>query len=210
MRLLGETLGVEIQVFGPDDFITACVPLALGVKKSASLAPPSGISNANPTPAPSRSASPAPGCQSMQEPAVGPSRGNGRHEEIVSFEEGQANGVTERPWYRPFDETTRSLVYGLQPRAIQGMLDFDYACGRQTPSVAAMIYPFGGNSMQKCMSCRIISFAHIQSILDLQSTGEPKKLSCRSSPPSLRQSRSAPKLMPSSTSLLLVQSTLRP
>jgi ATP citrate (pro-S)-lyase len=29
------------------------------------------------------------------------------------------------------------------------MLDFDYSCGRQTPSVAAMIYPFGGHHIQK-------------------------------------------------------------
>lgn len=65
---------------------------------------------------------------------------------IVSFD--VASDGT-RPWYRPFDDTTRSLVYGLQPRAIQGMLDFDFACGRPTPSVAAMIYPFGGHHVQK-------------------------------------------------------------
>jgi ATP citrate (pro-S)-lyase len=29
------------------------------------------------------------------------------------------------------------------------MLDFDYSCGRETPSVAAMIYPFGGHHIQK-------------------------------------------------------------
>jgi len=29
------------------------------------------------------------------------------------------------------------------------MLDFDYICKRKTPSVAAMIYPFGGNHVQK-------------------------------------------------------------
>jgi ATP citrate (pro-S)-lyase len=29
------------------------------------------------------------------------------------------------------------------------MLDFDYSCGRQTPSVAAMIYPFSGHHIQK-------------------------------------------------------------
>ena len=50
---------------------------------------------------------------------------------------------------RPFDVNTRSFVYGLQPRAIQGMHDFDYSCGRETPSVAAMIYPFGGHHTQK-------------------------------------------------------------
>jgi ATP citrate (pro-S)-lyase len=29
------------------------------------------------------------------------------------------------------------------------MLDFDFACGRQIPSVAAMVYPFGGHHVQK-------------------------------------------------------------
>jgi len=54
-----------------------------------------------------------------------------------------------RPAYRPFDEATRSFVYSLQPRAIQGMLGFDYSCKRARPSVAAMIYPFGGHHIQK-------------------------------------------------------------
>ncbi|KAG8696945.1 citrate synthase [Ceratobasidium sp. 394] len=29
------------------------------------------------------------------------------------------------------------------------MLDFDYSCGCEAPSVAAMIYPFGGHHIQK-------------------------------------------------------------
>ena len=29
------------------------------------------------------------------------------------------------------------------------MLDFDHICGRSKPSVAAMVYPFAGNHMQK-------------------------------------------------------------
>ncbi|KNZ47313.1 ATP citrate (Pro-S)-lyase, partial [Puccinia sorghi] len=53
------------------------------------------------------------------------------------------------PWFRPFDETTCGLVYGLQPRAIQGMLDFDFACGCKKTLVAAMIYPFGCHHIQK-------------------------------------------------------------
>ena len=58
-------------------------------------------------------------------------------------------GAKERPVYCPFDDTTRSFVYGLQPRAIQGMLDFDYSCEHQEPSIAAMIYPFSGHHIQK-------------------------------------------------------------
>jgi ATP citrate (pro-S)-lyase len=37
----------------------------------------------------------------------------------------------------------------MQPRAVQGMLDFDFMCKRTKPSVAAMIYPFGGHHVQK-------------------------------------------------------------
>ena len=44
---------------------------------------------------------------------------------------------------------TRSFVYGLQPRDIQDLLDFDYSYGRSALSVAAMIYPFGGHHIQK-------------------------------------------------------------
>jgi len=48
-----------------------------------------------------------------------------------------------------FTKETRCIVYGLQARAVQGMLDFDHICGRPTPSVAAVIYPFGGDHYQK-------------------------------------------------------------
>lgn len=65
----------------------------------------------------------------------------------MHFPDGKS--VAARPWFKPFDAQTRSLVYGLQPRAIQGTLDFDYSCGRETPSVAAIIYPFGGHHIQK-------------------------------------------------------------
>ena len=56
---------------------------------------------------------------------------------------------TDAPWYIPFSRSTRSFIYGMQPRAVQGMLDFDHMCGREAPSVAAMIYPFGGHHVQK-------------------------------------------------------------
>lgn len=40
-----------------------------------------------------------------------------------------------------FTDKTRAFVFGYQQNAIQRMLDFDYACGRKTPSVAAIINP---------------------------------------------------------------------
>jgi ATP citrate (pro-S)-lyase len=38
---------------------------------------------------------------------------------------------------------------GLQPRAVQGMLDFDFICKRKQPSVAGIIYTFGGQFVSK-------------------------------------------------------------
>ena len=51
--------------------------------------------------------------------------------------------------YELFNENTRAFVYGLQPKAVQGMLDFDFICRRKTPSVAGIIYPFGGQFILK-------------------------------------------------------------
>jgi hypothetical protein len=48
-------------------------------------------------------------------------------------------------------ESSRTLTVtsGLQPRAVQGMLDFDFICKRTTPSVAGIIYTFGGQFVSK-------------------------------------------------------------
>ncbi|TSK28014.1 ATP-citrate synthase [Bagarius yarrelli] len=48
-----------------------------------------------------------------------------------------------------FSMHTKAIVWGMQTRAVQGMLDFDYVCSREQPSVAAMIYPFTGDHKQK-------------------------------------------------------------
>ncbi|XP_066144659.1 ATP-citrate synthase isoform X2 [Euwallacea fornicatus] len=48
-----------------------------------------------------------------------------------------------------FTATTKSIVWGMQNRAVQSMLDFDFVCRRQEPSVVAIIYPFTGDHKQK-------------------------------------------------------------
>ncbi|EAU82052.2 ATP citrate lyase isoform 2 [Coprinopsis cinerea okayama7 len=148
MRLLGESLGVPIRVFGPDTHVTEIVPLALGIdiSKTRSNAPPGGLKSVQPGTPPAQVA-PVP--ESGE--AVGSIRPDGGRTQIADHIVHFETKPTEsgRPWFRPFDANTRSFVYGLQPRAIQGMLDFDYSCGRQAPSVAAMIYPFGGHHIQK-------------------------------------------------------------
>lgn len=151
MRLLGESLGVPIRVFGPDTHITEIVPLALGVqvKKSSSSTSAADLRSVQVETPPAQvvESTPTSGNQ-----GVGSIHADGERtqpdDQIVHFDHAKGANAN-RPAYRPFDETTRSFVYGLQPRAIQGMLDFDYSCGRKTPSVAAMIYPFGGHHIQK-------------------------------------------------------------
>ena len=143
MRLLGESLGVPIKVYGPETHITEIVPLALGVKRDSTPLAPSVPPTSPPTPDPSKEASSDSTAVGVIQPDGARSQPN---DQIVRFE---TSSNQSRPSYRPFDASTRSFVYGLQPRAIQGMLDFDYSCGRETPSVAAMIYPFGGHHIQK-------------------------------------------------------------
>jgi succinyl-CoA synthetase alpha subunit len=51
--------------------------------------------------------------------------------------------------YILFDKNTQAFIYNMQTNAVQRMLDFDYASGRKTPSVAAMINPTGNDGFQK-------------------------------------------------------------
>ena len=47
----------------------------------------------------------------------------------------------KRPDYLLMDKNTKAIVFGYQQRAIQRMLDFDYICRRETPSVVAIVNP---------------------------------------------------------------------
>ena len=147
MRLLGESLGVPIKVYGPDTHITEIVPLALGI--STAKSGPNGAPHSVPA-SPGPSVTAVSGGSTDAAP-VGTIHADGERtqpgDQIVHFN--KATGAHEHSAFRPFDADTRSFVYGLQPRAIQGMLDFDYSCDRKKPSVAAMIYPFGGHHIQK-------------------------------------------------------------
>ena len=44
----------------------------------------------------------------------------------------------------------------MQTKAVQGMLDFDFICKRKTPSVAGIIYTFGGQFVSKMCVCQDI------------------------------------------------------
>jgi len=51
--------------------------------------------------------------------------------------------------YKIFDKNTQAIIFGFQERAIQRMLDFDYVCERETPSIAAIVNPTRGG-YHKC------------------------------------------------------------
>jgi ATP citrate (pro-S)-lyase len=148
MRQLGETLGVEIQVFGPETHITEIVPLALEGKASDNITQ----NNQN-----------ASSGNLFQDQILGSATPSGANTPKLTIAEDNQTptnpndrmtyfpdqGQETAEWYRPFTAKTRAFVYGMQPRAVQGMLDFDFMCKRETPSVAAMVYPFGGSHVQK-------------------------------------------------------------
>uniref|UniRef100_A0A1D1XD28 ATP citrate synthase n=1 Tax=Anthurium amnicola TaxID=1678845 RepID=A0A1D1XD28_9ARAE len=159
VRQLGDDLGVEIHVYGPETHITEIVPLALlnhgsGLNTSQ-LQLSESIGNAiqdqmvdttNYTQTPKHDKGKANGDASHHVEEDFTPIANPR-ERMTYFE--MPDTQPSHPWYAPFANNTRAFIYGMQPRAVQGMLDFDFMCKRPMPSVAAMIYPFGGNYMQK-------------------------------------------------------------
>jgi ATP-citrate lyase alpha-subunit len=57
---------------------------------------------------------------------------------------------SQKPDYLLFDRKTEAIIFGYQVNAIQRMLDFDYICRRDTPSVAAIVAPTLSNGLHKC------------------------------------------------------------
>lgn len=152
MRQLGETLGVEIQVFGPETHITEIVPLALlGKPSEGSISSTVNGSSGNLFQdqifGSSGATTPANGTQSPKLKLAEDNQTPADPRERMEYFHSEAHEQSE--WYRPFTKKTRAIVYGMQPRAVQGMLDFDFMCKRENPSVAAMVYPFGGSHVQK-------------------------------------------------------------
>jgi ATP citrate (pro-S)-lyase len=107
MRLLGESLGVPIRIFGPDTHITEIVPLALGIETTKNRT----NAGVQPDTPPARAAAYEPG------DAVGTIHPDGERTQpsdlLIRFD--THAGSTTRPSHRPFDATTWSFVYGLQP-----------------------------------------------------------------------------------------------
>ena len=151
MRACSDETGLDIKIFGPETHATAIVPLALGLAQLEDF-PEFDADGTSGVPLKRRRVS---------------SRGS-LMEEDMDVEDNGGDDKTDNGGGKPratlqpqkadheadhhvenFTAMTRCVVYGLQHQAVQGMLDFDYMCKRQKPSVAAMIFPFSSNHYVK-------------------------------------------------------------
>lgn len=140
MRELGNTLGVPIHVFGPETHMTSIVSMALG-KREIPHSPKPMHTTANfllPT-----GGSPLSSRRESEADLKSDSR-PGSTAQLPSIQ-----SITQKPTRTLFTNKTKCIIWGMQQRAVQGMLDFDYVCSRSDPSVVAMVYPFTGDHKQK-------------------------------------------------------------
>uniref|UniRef100_U5EZ83 ATP-citrate synthase n=1 Tax=Corethrella appendiculata TaxID=1370023 RepID=U5EZ83_9DIPT len=139
MREIGSTLGIPLYVFGPETHMTAICGMALGKKpipKSCNV----HFATANFL---------LPGGQQARDASKKLSNSSDSSTNGVTSKT-KFDDVTSRGEYRKmFSKTTKAIVWGMQTRAVQSMLDFDFICRRDEPSVVAMVYPFTGFHKQK-------------------------------------------------------------
>jgi len=129
MRETGTQLDIPLYVFGPESHMTSIVGMALG---KTPISDPDSLADSSSNFLINTAGNSAPKVASGISTPI-----NGGSIEPVG---------AEKPL---FHKKTQAIVYGMQTKAVQGMLDFDYTCRRENPSVVAMVYPFSGNHKQK-------------------------------------------------------------
>ncbi|XP_020285486.1 ATP-citrate synthase [Pseudomyrmex gracilis] len=137
IREVGRRLAIPIYVFGPETHMTAICAMALGKKpipdpeaqefSTANFLLPSG-QDVGPVSTPSEN--------NVGSPLAQPKAKS-------------LNDVADSGKKQLFSNKTRAIIWGMQTRAVQSMLDFDFVCRRSEPSVAAIVYPFTGDHKQK-------------------------------------------------------------
>ena len=131
MREVGQNLGIPLFVFGPDTHMTAIVGMALGKTEVPLEMPSKDTTTANFL-------------------LLG-SAGKLGAEDVTPSVPVPAAPPAQPPTSNSslFSKTSRAIIWGLQSRAVQGMLDFDCVCGREQHSVACMVHPMSpGDSKQ--------------------------------------------------------------
>ncbi|OWR45191.1 putative ATP-citrate synthase [Danaus plexippus plexippus] len=139
MREVGQRLRIPMYVFGPESNMTAIVRLALG----HAVIPSDHQLDYAPKQLPKPDTAPSP---QIELPELSPSL----LELVCSQAPTRSDLGQQLSTARPlFSDRTKAIVWGMQNRAIQGMLDFDYVCRRSEPSVVAIVYPFTADHKQK-------------------------------------------------------------
>jgi len=143
LRECSNETGLDIKIYGPETHITAVVPLALGLKKEEDFPQFDD---------PAHIQSPAKKMKrtiSDEKSDNNSSHKNSTKMKRVQSFHGQIADHEADHKVENFTAKTRCIVYGLMPKAVQGMLDFDFMCKREKPSVAAMVFPFSSNHYTK-------------------------------------------------------------
>jgi ATP citrate (pro-S)-lyase len=136
MRECGSSTGLDIHIYGPETHVTAVVPLALNLAKLEDFPEfDSPVHSANAS-ASSTTTRPAKRAKVDDEEDAKPA--------AVSLPIEKSGHEADHN-VQNFSSSTRCIVFGLQHRSVQGMLDFDHLCKRKKPSVAGMIFPFSAN-----------------------------------------------------------------
>lgn len=139
MRRCQESTGLDIKVYGPETHITAVVPLALGLAKLEDF-PEYDDDSHQVRPRKRKASQPSSGVSNEPSGPSEPSTAIRRGTLVPQKADHEADHSVEN-----FTAMTRCVVYGLQHRAVQGMLDFDKMCKRTKPSVACLIFPFSAS-----------------------------------------------------------------
>ena len=150
MRECSNETGLDIKIYGPETHITAVVPLALGLEQIEDFPQfddPYHLEKdkVNGT----TKKKPANDDIATILSGSGDGDGDGPNMKRIQSFHGQIADHEADHKVENFTAKTRCVVYGLMPKAVQGMLDFDFMCKRKQPSVAAMIFPFSSNHYMK-------------------------------------------------------------
>jgi|EP00427_Karlodinium_veneficum_P009718 ATP citrate (pro-S)-lyase len=131
-------MNVPIKVYGPEAPATLIVPMALGL---TSVLPETFMDEGEGKPTKTPTVEFPEGVKKAPLNRMSSTLGIKESHPHVSHKGGAAS--------LQMTEDTQCLVFNLQTAAVQRMLDFDFMCKRKKPSVAALVYAFGGTSNVK-------------------------------------------------------------
>jgi len=130
-------MNLPIHVYGPETPATLIVPMALGL---TDVLPETFMDESEGKPSKTPEIKVPPELKAQQ---------SGRRPSIGIEEKHPHCAHHDGAATLQMSEDTQCFVFNLQTAAVQRMLDFDIMCKRSKPSVAALVYAFGGTSNVK-------------------------------------------------------------